>query len=338
MRPTGFSLVGLVILVASSACHAQAAGLFESDTILEVTLRGPLSAVISDHKKRGERSFSLEINGDAVPVALRARGKSRMEICSFPPLRLNFAPESAKGTLFAGQDKLKLVTHCKGSGEHEQNVLEEILAYRLVNVLTDISVRTRLLRVNYADTDHPGRAPVTRYGFLIESNDEIANRIGGHLLRIRNVSRKMLDGEHSALMYVFHYLIGNTDWSLVRNFEDEYCCHNGNLFRVGERNYFLPFDFDMSGLVNARYAEPQPELRLRSVRTRRYRGYCTDRAVLAEALQTVVGQRDAILSVVSELPGLSAKNRQKQHDYLDTFFAKAGKEDKLLKEFERRCL
>jgi hypothetical protein len=60
--------------------------------------------------------------------------------------------------------------------------------------------------------------------------------------------------------------------------------------------------------------------------------------VLTEALRTVVSHRDAILSVVTELPGLSGKNKQRQHRYLEKFFAMAEKEDKMLNEFERRCL
>ncbi len=253
-------------------------------------------------------------------------------------LRLDFASESVEDTEFAGQDKLKLVTHCKGSGQYEQNILEESAAYRILNVLTALSFRIRLLHVNYVDTDRPGSAAVTRYGFVIESDEEFARRIGGQPLGVRNVSRNMLDARHAALVYVFHHLIGNTDWSLVRYFDDEYCCHNGKLFSMGNSNYYIPYDFDMSGLVNAGYAEPQPELRLRNVRTRRYRGYCTDRAVLTEALRAIVSQRDAILGVVTELPGLSAKNRQRQLHYLDKFFAMAAKEDKMLDEFEWRCL
>ena len=336
MRPSRFLLLLLAGLAAVNNC--QAAGLFDSGAILEITLAGPLSAVIGDAEHRREHSFSLELDGATVPVAVRLRGKSRVELCNFPPLRLNFAPDSVKDTLFAGQNKLKLVTHCKSGDDYEQNVLEEFLAYRLVNVLTDISVRTRLLRVSYVDTDKPGKAPVTRFAFLVEPDEKVAERVGGQVLKIRNLSRGMLDVEHAALMYVFHYMIGNTDWSLVRNYEDDYCCHNGTLFRVGERNYFLPYDFDMSGLVNARYAKPKPELRLRSVRTRRYRGYCADAAAVREALRAVVSRRDAIMAEVATLPGLNAKNRERQQRYLEKFFAKAANEGKLLKEFERRCL
>lgn len=329
-------LLVLAGLAAFGTCRAGA--LFESDEVLELTLKGPLAAVIRDDEQRRERPFSLELDGASIPVAVRMRGKSRTTFCTFPPLRLDFSSESVEDTVFAGQNKLKLVTHCKGIGEYEQNVLEEFAAYRIFNVLTELSFRVRLLRVNYVYTDRPASAAVTRYGFVIESDKGFADRVGAKPFAIRDVGRSMLDAPHAALAYVFHYLIGNTDWSLVRYFHDEYCCHNGKLFSVDDRNYYLPYDFDMSGLVNARYAEPQPELRLRNVRTRRYRGYCTDRAVLTEALRTVVSHRDAILNVVTDLPGLSEKNRKNQRRYLEKFFAIAGKEDKLLSQFERRCL
>ena len=38
------------------------------------------------------------------------------EICTFPPLRVEFAQPPAATSLFAGQKRLKLVTHCKVRG------------------------------------------------------------------------------------------------------------------------------------------------------------------------------------------------------------------------------
>lgn len=336
MNPVRALMALLVALIACGTGHA--APLFDDTSVLELTLEGPLSSVVNDPVNRREHRFSVRLDGKQIEVAVRLRGKSRVVHCRFPPLRLDFARGDTDNGVFAGQDKLKLVTHCRGNADSEQNVLEEYAAYQLLNVLTDMSFRTRLLRVRYMDADRPGTEPVTRFAFLVESDGELARRLQGKPIAARNVTRTMLDEPHAVLVYVFQYLIGNTDWSLVRSFDDEFCCHNGKLFEVDERNYFVPYDFDMSGLVSARYAKPQPDLRLRSVRVRRYRGYCTDRAVLRDALRTVVRRRDQILDVIADLPGLSAKYRQKQSRYLEDFFAAAENEDKLLRGFERRCL
>jgi hypothetical protein len=94
----------------------------------------------------------------------------------------------------------------------------------------------------------------------------------------------------------------------------------------------------MAGLVNARYARPHPELRLRSVRVRRYRGYCTADEALKGALQAVVLRHDDIMQVIEALPGSSEKDRASRSGYLEAFFESAADEDKLLRKFERRCL
>jgi len=325
----------LVFLLACDTSYAST--LFEDDAVLEITLKGPLSTVMEDVNERREQPFSLQTDGASVDVKVRVRGNSRVEYCSFRPLRLNFSKDDALGTVFAGHDKVKLVTHCKKQSRYEQNTLEEYAAYRIMNLLSDVSYRTRLVRIRYVDSDKEAKT-TDRYGFLIEPDKALASRLGAELVNVRDVTRGMFDEQHSALVFVFAYLIGNTDWSHVRFVGDEVCCHNGRLLRVGEKQYYVPYDFDLTGLVNARYARPQPELRLRSVRVRRYRGYCIDNAAVAAALRAVVSRREDILGVVAGLPHLSEKEIKSRTAYLDGFFKLAENEQKLLHEFERRCL
>jgi len=325
----------LVFLLVCNTGYASP--LFEDDSVLEFTLEGSLAAVMKDAKKRREQPFTLRMNGASVDVAVRVRGNSRIEHCQFRPLRLNFSSDDTDDTVFAGYDKIKLVTHCKKTADYEQNVLEEYAAYRIMNVLSDISYRTRLVRVRYVDTDKPDDTR-QHFGFLIEPDKALASRLGAELLTVRDVARKMFDNRHAALVYVFQYLIANTDWSHVRFIDDEVCCHNGRLLGIDEQKYYVPYDFDLSGLVSARYARPQPKLRLRSVRVRRYRGYCIERDAIAEALRTVVRHREDILGVVAGLPYLSEKVINSRIAYLDRFFELADNEKKLLREFERRCL
>ena len=103
-------------------------------------------------------------------------------MCRFPPLRLNFNKTDTVGTLFDGQDKLKLVTRCIKEDRYEKDVLEEYAAYRIFFLLSDVGYRVRLVHLTLNDTD--GRLnKVFRqsYGFLIEPVDHLATRVNGSL-------------------------------------------------------------------------------------------------------------------------------------------------------------
>ena len=63
-------------------------------------------------------------------------------------------------------------------------------------------------------------------------------------------------------MFVFQYLIANTDWGYVKADDDDACCHNGDLFEIDNQVVFVPYDFDLAGLVNSRYAFPDLPLDL----------------------------------------------------------------------------
>lgn len=203
--------------------------------------------------------------------------------------------------LFEGQDKLKLVTHCRNHDRGERDLLEEYAAYRIFNAISDKSYRVRLLRISYQDPD------------------------------------RALD-EKAALVFIFEYLIGNTDWGFVKAPYDAGCCHNGDLIDIGDVVYYVPYDFDLAGLVNARYAYPDPLFHIDRVTQRLYRGVCIDADVLRGALRKIRAREAEILHVMRETPGLSEDSINTGTRYLKAFFKKAGSEEKLLRSFERRCL
>lgn len=270
---------------------------------------------------------------------MRLRGKSRRRVCEFPPLRIKFSAGDTSQSIFEGQEKLKLVTHCRGTRAAQVDVLEEYAAYRIFSLISDVSYRVRLLHITYTDTDGGLReSTFDRYGFVIEPASKLAERVGGQSAHVAGVSLGSLDVEQAATVFIFQYLIGNTDWSLVTNDEDDTCCHNGDLIDIESDRYYVPYDFDLSGLVNARYARPDPSLRIRKVTQRRYRGFCIPREALENALGKIIARRGDILDVISESPGLSEKEIAATTGYIEKFFAEASNTDKLLASFERRCL
>ena len=63
-------------------------------------------------------------------------------------------------------------------------------------------------------------------------------------------------------MQLFQLLIANNDYSLIRG-EGGPCCHNIDIlgYRDSDSGFIpVPFDFDMSGLVNAAYAAPPDQV------------------------------------------------------------------------------
>lgn len=336
MKPT-VPVNALLIAILLAPVAAEGGDLFESHEPLEVVLAGPIDTLKDNRNDRTELPFQLEVYDFRHDIEVRVRGKSRLRVCRFVPMRLDFPGDVPDDSPFAGQDKIKLVTHCRDNERSEADLLQEYLAYRIFAELTDVAFRVRLLRMTYVDTDEPGE-PIRRYAFLIESVEALAARVGGEPAELAGVSLAHLEDGHETLMYVFQYLIGNTDWSLVRSEGEEHCCHNGKLVDIDSELYYLPYDFDLSGLVDARYAHPDPSLRIRRVTTRRYRGFCTDSAALSAALDIVVARRDAILEIVDTLPDPGERVIRPARRYLDEFFEEATDRERLLRNFERRCL
>ena len=327
----------LLLLVLPSAAPAES--LFTGNGVLDVQITGPFNSLIRKKDDRTEMPFVLSAAGVDHAVDVRVRGKSRIRVCKFPPLRLNFSTTDAAGSMFADQDKLKLVTHCRNYDLGEVDLLQEYIAYRVLNVITDKSYRVRLLRIHYDDTDNRLTKKATnRYGFVLEPASKLAERIDGEQLRAKTVVKGKLDLDYAALVFVFQYLVGNTDWAMVHAEGVENCCHNMDLFTAESGVLLVPYDLDLSGIVNASYAYPDKSLRIRRVTQRLYRGMCMERDRLQPALRHVKSLRAEILALPGATPGLNEKDAQATRDYLEKFFVIAEDEEALLDKFEKRCI
>ena len=326
-----------IVLLFSSSVAIAAGPLFDSDEVLELTLTGPLGETIVDTRHREERNFVLEVDGESLDVAVRVRGKSRVEICRFPPLRLDFSESDPAGTVFEGQGALKLVTHCWNNDDYEQNVLEEYAAFKAFALFTDVSFGARLMRIRYVDTNEPDKV-VERHALVLESSGELAARVNGTLVHTEFIQTRLLDLPQTARVFVFQFMIGNTDWSLVKATGEDVCCHNGILLEVDGAYHYVPYDFDLAGIVNARYAEAHPNLKSRHVRTRRYRGNCIEGLATDDAIQLAVDLEPEILAIIRGLPKATKKLTRSRIKYMSDFFEAARDSDSLARRFEKRCV
>lgn len=324
------SPIALLILTGTLLTPlAWADPLFDSQDVLQIRLTAPLRSLARDRDPDPEyRPGTLaytDSEGHEVELSLklRPRGNSRRkrDVCTFPPLRLNFAKKEVRGTLFDAQDKLKLVTHCRRSARHDPYIYKEYLAYRMLNELTDASFRVRGLKIEYVDLDRGGRSE-ERFGFLIEDKQRLAERLDLEAVEPGRIPPKRLEPEHASLMELFEFMIGNTDFSFIAPAEGDHCCHNSVLLENDQGFYLpMPYDFDISGFVDPPYAVVGGGLPIANVRERLYRGLCREMDVRVRAVERMRSARGAILEIVSTETPLSGRSRDSAQRYTEEFFA-----------------
>jgi len=316
-----------VFLAASAWAETGNApdALFQSDETLQVTITAPLTSLVKERPKEdylpGIFQFT-EADGSVVDLDLRirTRGHFRHRTCDFPPLRLNFKKSQTDGTLFDKQNIMKLVVHCENSNKYEQIVLREFLAYRIFNAITDLSFRVRLLRVTYVDSEEQ-RKQQTYYAYLIEHKKRLAKRHDRKEEIIERATIGSIQSDQLNLTSIFELLIGNTDFSPIAGAPGDMCCHNYVLFGNSvDPLVAIPYDFDQSGIVNAPYAAPSPNFRIRNVRTRLYRGRCVNNEHVPASLQKFRDGRDAIYAVIDAQEGLTSSTRKSVVKYIDKFY------------------
>lgn len=327
------ALVAALVLLASTMDRAcarsttEADPLFQSAEALHVRLVGPITELKRKRSDEEELAGTLhwtESDGRefSASVKIRARGnyRKRRDTCPFPPLRLNLKTSELDGTVFENQNKIKLVTHCRDrASRYEQAVLREWLTYRMFNVMTDLSYRVRLLRITYEDSDGKRRES-TEYGFLIESKRRLADRTGLSIVEIERNSIDRLEPAYTNLTSLFQLMIGNTDFSPIAGADGEICCHNVHLYAADDRIYPMLYDFDMSGMIDAPYASPNPRFKLRSVKQRLYRGRCAFNAHLQDTIRAFQERRAEIYSLIEDDAHMSDRTRKAVRNYLDSFY------------------
>ena len=356
-RPARAVLVLAVVWAAAAGAQQPAPAerdsaalrpLFASDDAIALTVELPLRPLRGDRGQDSPEREAVAVfpgpGGELmrVDVQIRTRGRFRLQrqICDFPPLRLNLPRSQVQNTVFDGQDKLKLVTHCRDRDlAFQQYVLQEYLAYRLYNILTEASFRVRLAWVTYVDSEGR-RDPMSRYAFFIEDVDDMAARNGWDVLEVRNVHPYDLRASQLRMLEVFHYMIGNTDWSVVAPERGkDYCCHNGRV--IGNMRGValpVPYDFDLAGVVDARYARPAPDLEIRYVRERLFRGFCSPREEVEAALVLFQQQRPAIYELYRSQVGLDSAQLRITTEYLDEFYEVIGDSAEVTAEFMEKCI
>ena len=291
--------------------------LFSQEDVLPITLVGDFKTINKDRNPNSKAKYPgvLRLADDTeVPVEFRARGHVRRmaRTCDYVPLRLEF-DKPGKGTLFARQEALKLVVQCAGGGDYEQYLLREYLAYRIYNLITRQSFRARLAKVSYVD-HATGKPMGTRLGMFLEDETDVAHRLEGRVVELQRLMFDDLDSDSLMPAMIFEFMIGNTDVSI-------YALHNVRIIQRPDKSlHVVPYDFDLSGLVNAPYAVPARGLMIKSVTDRIYRGPCRNQERVDPYVANFVAKKDTIRALPESIPGLSRQSRDEVRSYIDSFY------------------
>jgi len=346
LKPASYSLMLLALALASATSAAQEHPLFKSDAVLKAVLTAPIAQTY-EQRHRDVRLYYpgqwtyVDDDGETkrLDVSIRTRGRFRRSYCVLPPLQLNFKKSQVEGTLFTGQDKLKLVAPCKDDTRHQQYVVLEYLAYRTFEIITEYGFRTRLVRLSYVDRDD-NLEPWTDLTFVIEDDADMARRLGLERLRLPSIKYKELDHPKAALVQLFQFLIANNDYSLLKPTIDDDCCHNIDVLGVEDSEdgrVPIPFDFDMSGMVNAGYAAPPRQVPVRDVRQRYFYGLCLPPEILSDAISHFQSKRDEIFSLYANSAELDDKNKEKSLKYIQEFYDILDSPQQTNREIIDRC-
>lgn len=316
--------------------------LFSSHDLIEMTLMADFKTMFREIRDNADtvdhdgKAIYKTTNGawDTIPVEVRPRGNYRRDPdhCAFPPLRIKFDKKESKGTPFEDLKRLKLVTHCSNTDKiFDQYVLREYLVYRIFNVLTDTSLRVRLARMTYIDTG--GKLDtIQRYAFFIENDNQLADRIGGSVVEAKNVHQDRTDPQHTDLLEVYMYMIGNPDWSVSVQ-------HNIELIQTDAFHLpiVIPYDFDYCGIVNTSYAAPADELDIATVTERVFLGFCRPKKEFERTFDIFRAKKEEIYALYLDIPYLDERSLNWSVRYLDKFYEIINDPALVKREFLKAC-
>ncbi len=246
-------------------------------------------------------------------IQIAARGNMRRKTCDFPPVKIKFYEEKMGNDSLEDINELKMVVSCRNSADDDQLVLKECLTYGLYNIITDESFRVKQASVRFYDAKRK-KSGMETVAFFIESEKEMATRLGGRPLKPRIISPKGIDTTAYDRMCLFEFMIGNTDFGA-------YTRHNVKIVGLkGRQPIAVPYDFDYSGLVAADYAIPSNDLPIQNVQERYYLGLCRDATGMRQLFKEYLDRKKLMFAYCEQFSGLDNDSRRQVINYLKEFF------------------
>ncbi|MFN3997742.1 hypothetical protein [Algoriphagus sp.] len=313
-------IVFLILFSAQSVVGFQTSALFQIDDPLPIKMAFSVKDLRRNTNDSTYMDSFLMIESspgkwDSIPLEMRTRGNFRLANCYYPPIRIKFKNKQINGTVFEKNKSLKLVMPCQKGKGADSFIGKEFLAYQLLEDITQYHFDTRLVKLKLTNLDDKKTGEIEMLGFLIQDDDEVADRFGGKIVEGRKILPTIMQDSATVRQDFFQYMIGNTDFSTL-------FLHNQKVLQLDEKTVIpLAYDFDMSGLVNPPYSQVSEKLSIKSVTDRLYRGFCRDEAFLQVIRQEFLAKETQFWSTVDRHQlYLSDADMKSTKNFLKGFF------------------
>lgn len=280
----------------------------------KIYLEMDMEALLQNRKNADYLPATLtDATGQTFGLEVRTRGKFRRRKCEIPPLKLKFSQQSLQSAQLDTLNEIKLVLPCANNSLAQELILREYAAYRMFENLNPACVRARLIRLYLKDSKK--KKPQLLTAMLVEHEEEIIKRLRSVTVTEWGIKPDQLDQDQAALMVLFQFMIGNTDWDLS-------ACRNILLLQPEKTGKIMtvPFDFDFSGLVSAPYASPNSETGLASVKDRFLMANGLDATALMRAKNTFLITKPRFYEWCQNI-AVSKEASSEMTAFLDAFFS-----------------
>ena len=311
---------------------------FEDEEVIEIQLKFNIKKYTNE--KNAEEYLPAELtffdkdsNKISKNLKLKSRGEFRQEHCHLPPIWLNTRGSGLANKKELVSNKIKVVTHCRGGKLYEDYILNEYLIYKMYNVITDNSFRVRLLKIKYIDTGRNNREVIS-WAFMIEPKKMLAKRMDALSIERDNLKYRHTDSISVDKMFLFQYMIGNTDFALNNR-------HNIKIFKYKDHTkpklILVPYDFDFAGLINTQYANPADKVYIESVRERYYLGICRSDEQYQRVIEIFKQKESELFQTIDNFEFLSNRAKNSTRKYIEDFYEELNRSNFIKKKLNSTC-
>jgi hypothetical protein len=320
----------LAFLQAQNSASKAPISVFDHLTKSEgtkITIEADFTTLVANKKTNQYFPGTLTTDdGKTLKIELRPRGKYRRKISEIPPLKIKFSKKMLLAEGFDTLNEIKLVLPYTDNAESDELLVKEYLAYRMFEQLTPFSVKARLIKLILRDA-HVEKSKKSMLAMLVEDEEESAARLKGNVVESYGMPSDSLMMNQAALVAVFNYMIGNTDWEIAM-------IRNVRLIRAPESGkvVVMPYDFDFSGLVSAPYASPSSDSGLKTVKDRFLMASGIRQDALKRATQLIKTNRNKLLEICNTRY-LASSTIDQVTEYLETYFQQIAENDGVPQRF-----